>query len=117
MKTLEMITNELENRGYQLKPYHEDDKKEFYAIYRQVILAGNNYPQEFGTQDEFEACFFTQGSSVYICKSANELIGGFNIKPNFPGRASHIANAAYMLSKTARGKGLGALLVEASIVY
>ena len=44
-----------------------------------------------------------------------EVIGGFYLKANFSGRSSHIANAAYMIRNTYRGKGVGSLLIKASL--
>jgi len=115
MKTLQTINKQLTERGYVLAPYCKDDFEKLYEIYHEVITAGTNYPNEVGSREEFQEYFFVPGSWLYVCKSAEEVVGGFYLKPNFPGRAKHIANAAYMLANSSRGMGLGALLVEASL--
>jgi len=43
------------------------------------------------------------------------VMGAYYLKPNFPGRAAHIANAGYVVARSARGMGIGELLVEDSI--
>ncbi|QLH37660.1 MAG: GNAT family N-acetyltransferase [Parachlamydiaceae bacterium] len=62
------------------------------------------------------SAIFNGQTHVYVCRSyEDEVIGGFYIKPNYSGRSKHIANAAYMLKSTHRGKGIGSLLVKASL--
>ena len=46
---------------------------------------------------------------------AEKVIGGFYIKPNYTDRSKHIANAAYMIEEAYRGKGIGTLLIKASL--
>ena len=43
------------------------------------------------------------------------LVGASYIKPNFVGRAAHIANAGYFVSAPYRGTGVGRSLVEHSL--
>ena len=43
------------------------------------------------------------------------LAGAYYLKPNFPGRGAHIANAGYVVGRLHRGRGIGRLLVEDSI--
>src|SRR5690242_465889 len=37
-------------------------------------------------------------------------LGSFYTKPNYPGRSSHVCNAGFLVSKAARGKGVGKAL-------
>jgi GNAT superfamily N-acetyltransferase len=46
---------------------------------------------------------------------AGALVGAYYLRPNFPGRAAHIANAGYVVSREARGRGVGRALVTDSI--
>ena len=48
--------------------------------------------------------------------SEGGLIGAYYIKPNFVGRAAHIANAGYFVLGAYRGTGVGRSLVEHSLV-
>jgi GNAT superfamily N-acetyltransferase len=41
------------------------------------------------------------------------LIGCFYIKPNFPGRSSHICNTGFLVQPEWRGKGVGSLMEKA----
>lgn len=41
-----------------------------------------------------------------------ECLGGFYVKPNYPGRSSHICNGGFLVSDAARNKGVGRLMGE-----
>ena len=102
--------------GCTLRPYIQEDEESLYKIFQEVVDAGNQFPYESSSIQEFYRQFFSPKSQVYVVHSSEqEAIGGFYIKPNFSGRAEHIANAAYMLKSAERGRGIGTLLVKASL--
>lgn len=111
----QLINDQLKACGCVIERYREADKESLYQIFKEIIEAGSYFPHDKDTYEEFMHCFFALGSHVYVCRSEEGVIGGFYLKANFPGRASHIANAAYMIKKTSRGKGLGRLLGESSL--
>jgi hypothetical protein len=39
-------------------------------------------------------------------------LGSFNIKPNYPGRSSHVCNGAFLVTDAARNRGVGRLMGE-----
>ncbi|KAF3892796.1 putative SPT10-transcription regulatory protein [Trichophyton interdigitale] len=39
-------------------------------------------------------------------------LGSFNIKPNYPGRSSHICNGAFLVTDASRNRGVGRLMGE-----
>lgn len=43
---------------------------------------------------------------------ATECLGSFYIKPNYPGRSSHICNAGFLVTEAARNRGVGRLMGE-----
>lgn len=47
----------------------------------------------------------------------NLVMGTFYVKPNYPGRSSHICNAGFLVSPSHRGVGVGRLLGEAYLDY
>ena len=50
-----------------------------------------------------------------VARFGGSLIGASYIKPNFVGRAAHIANAGYFVLAPYRGTGVGRALVEHSL--
>lgn len=116
MESLLEIYKELKKLGCTLESYTQKDEVELYQIFREVVDSGAQFPYESNSIKEFYLQFFAPNGQVYVCHAlGGEVIGGFYLKPNNSGRSSHIANAAYMIRSTFRGKGIGSLLIKASL--
>ncbi|KAK2610256.1 hypothetical protein N8I77_003704 [Diaporthe amygdali] len=48
---------------------------------------------------------------------SKECLGSFYIKPNYPGRSSHVCNAGFLVTDAARNRGVGRLMGEAYLDY
>jgi len=79
-----------------------------------VIADGQTYPQE-GELDleQFKAYYCSHDVFVATKQLNGEVVGSFYVKPNYPGRSSHICNGGFLVRKDFRGKGLGRLLASA----
>ncbi|GAM85312.1 hypothetical protein ANO11243_033160 [Dothideomycetidae sp. 11243] len=95
------------------------------AIFNAEIAAGDTYPlidpvplERFGPY-----WFGNFGTAVLagdLCSRGLDgiadhewdglVLGSFYIKPNYPGRSSHVSNAGFLVAEGARGKGLGGLM-------
>jgi hypothetical protein len=78
-------------------------------LYRVIVDEGNFYPHDrFPDQDAFMDYWFRGKSTVaaYVPDRANAvgMVGAFYLKPNWPGRARHVANAG-------KRKGVGSLFL------
>ena len=101
-----------------LDRYTDKYEAELHEIVRYIINEeGNTYPQEDITDlEDFRAYFLSHDVFVVLDKQRDEVLGGFYIKPNFPGRCSHICNAGFVVKKTARGLGMGSFMMENYLV-
>jgi len=116
MQSIGELGSRLSQLGYTLEPMKKEDEKGLYEIFQQVVDAGNLFPYENSSMEEFQRQFFGPQSHVYVCRCPEKnVIGGFYIRPNYSGRSRHIANAAYMIRSTHRGQGIGTLLVKSSL--
>ncbi len=116
IENLEEIHKQLHHLGYRLETYKSDDEDELFAIFKEVVDTGCQFPYASSSREEFGIQFFGLTSQVYVCRSSQgSVIGGFYLKPNYSGRSRHIANAAYMIKSTHRGLGIGTLLIKASL--
>ena len=92
------------------------DHDELYARFAEVVAAGEGYPQAPGplAVEDFEQYWLAAKSLVAVARHQGALAGSYYLKPNFPGRAAHIANAGYFVVRGMRGKGVGEALVRHS---
>jgi L-amino acid N-acyltransferase YncA len=102
--------------GYSLTTFRKEDEKALYQIFQKAAGSENEFHFECNSLEEFHRDFLNPHWHLFVLRSSkNQVVGGFYIRPNLTGRASHIANAGYMIAHTHRGKGFGALLVKASL--
>lgn len=90
------------------------------------IENGDTYPMTgLMSTDQFATYWFQNFAAVMLwgtIESTHELLegshwnaeclGSYYIKPNYPGRSSHICNAGFLVTNAARNKGVGRLLGE-----
>jgi GNAT superfamily N-acetyltransferase len=99
----------------EIRPYAPDDRDEFFAAFEQIANDGEGFPLATPlTREAFDGYWFGHSSVVWVVEIDGVLGGGYYIKPNFVGRAAHIANAGYFLLPAHRGGGLGRRMVEES---
>lgn len=112
------------------------------AVFALEVERGLTYPQEGEIdQPDFESYFFAADVFVGIVgyhprgdrgeaeieldidaaragRPWDECVAGFYyIKPNYPGRSSHICNAGFVVSPNHRGTGYGSVLAKSYIYY
>jgi ribosomal protein S18 acetylase RimI-like enzyme len=94
-----------------------DDHDDLYVAFSRIVGAGEGFPQAAPlTRAQFDEYWIEHSSAVAVAKFGGYLIGAYYIKPNFVGRAAHIANAGYFVLAPYRGTGVGRSMVEHSLV-
>jgi GNAT superfamily N-acetyltransferase len=93
----------------------ERDVERLRRLYQIIVNEGISYPQDqFPDHDDFMDYWFRGKSTVvaYVPDRAHatHMVGAFYLKPNWPGRARHVANAGFIVAPDWRNKGLGRLL-------
>jgi GNAT superfamily N-acetyltransferase len=93
------------------------DAAELFEAFAAVVAAGEGYPQAPDdplTPGAFADYWLDHKSLVAVARHDGRLAGSYYVKPNFAGRAAHIANAGYFVVAGLRGRGIGRALVEHS---
>ncbi|OWF37166.1 L-azetidine-2-carboxylic acid acetyltransferase-like [Mizuhopecten yessoensis] len=102
-----------DGRKVILDYYKDEDEAQVHAIMTYIVNEeGDSYPQEdLADVEDFRAYYLSH--DVFVCRdvTSGEVIGSFYVKPNFPGRSSHICNAGFAVSKSSRGQGAGKFMV------
>jgi L-amino acid N-acyltransferase YncA len=95
----------------------KQDQNAVWQIIQNVISTGDTYVfNPDSSEEKMLKYWFSEDKHTYVAEEDGEILGTFYLKANQPDLGSHIVNAGYMVSKNARGKGLGRLMAEFSLV-
>ncbi|MES2788049.1 MAG: GNAT family N-acetyltransferase [Planctomycetota bacterium] len=99
----------------QIRPFLDSDLEPLTRIMNQIVERGDAfvYDQQFTTEQM--RTYINSYTAAFVAVLNERVVGGYVLKPNQPGRGSHVANATYMIAAEARGNGLGRLLGEHSL--
>lgn len=113
-----------------LGPARPEDRAALFDLFAGIVAQLDGFPQAPPlTEGDFEAAWGSGVSAVVVARlrsgaeAADEsgpagedtVVGAYSLKPNFPGRAGHIANAGYVVGAPWRRRGIGRALVEDSM--
>lgn len=103
-----------------LGPIRSGEVEELFNLFTEVVASGDGYPHSPPlTREAFEQTWVKPVTTVVVARftsgAAPRVAGAYYLKPNFLGKAAHIANAGYVVAAAARRSGIGRLLVEDSI--
>src|SRR5437868_12551766 len=92
----------------------EADRNAIWNIFREVVAAGDTYALDPNiSREDALAYWFAPGTHTHVTEHRATGIGGtYVLKPNQSGGGSHVANAGFMVSASARGQGLGRAMAE-----
>src|SRR2546430_4172201 len=98
------------------------DSEPLRQLFQTLMEEGASYPHDrLPGQDDFMAYWFTGTSTIVAYQQGSRrgaaLLGAFYLKPNWPGRARHVANAGFIVAPQWRNKGLGWLLGAVMLQY
>jgi GNAT superfamily N-acetyltransferase len=100
----------------EIGPIADGDHEELFPIFAGVVAAFEGYPHAPPlTRQSYDQTFVEPVTIVIVARVDGQVAGAYYLKPNFLGRAAHIANAGYVVGAGFRSKGLGRLLVTDSI--
>jgi RimJ/RimL family protein N-acetyltransferase len=96
----------------QVGPFEESEWNAGMTLMNHVIQEGRSWPfeSEFETLEAYRGYFLSHAAFVVRCLETKEVAGCFYIKPNFPGRCSHICNGGFITHPDYRRRGVAHLM-------
>jgi RimJ/RimL family protein N-acetyltransferase len=93
----------------------ERDVHPLQELYRIIVEEGRSYPHDRVPGHEEFLDYWYRGKTTVVAYgyddgAGSDLLGAFYLKPNWPGRARHVANAGFIVAPASRCRGLGWLL-------
>jgi L-amino acid N-acyltransferase YncA len=96
---------------------HKADEDAIWEIFRSVVAPGDTYAFDPATsREEGLAYWFSPGAHTYVAEKDGRIVGTYILKPNQPALGSHVANAGFMVSPSARGLGVGRSMGEHCLI-
>jgi L-amino acid N-acyltransferase YncA len=106
----------------ELGEMQANEKETVKDLLNLIVSEGKTYPQAQPLNEaEFAAYWMVR--DTFVVREWNDsednaenqtgkVLGAFYLKPNFPGRCSHICNAGFIVQPSARGLGIGRYMGE-----
>jgi len=91
-----------------------DDQAAIWRIMEPIIRAGETYPLASDMSKD-DALAYWNRAEVFVVEEGEEMLGTYQLRPNWFGGGSHVANIGYMTSPAAMGRGVGRMMVEHSL--
>ena len=122
----------------KIRPATDADRNAIWNIFHEVVADGDTYALDPNiSREDALAYWFAPGTCTYIAEIAEggvpvgdvvavpreptvsptnvpsrQILGTYTLRPNQSGGGSHVANAGFMVSASARGQGIGRAMAE-----
>lgn len=91
----------------------ESDRDAIWEIFREVIAIGETYPIDPTIpRAQAVAYWFKHDARVYVAEGNKDIVGSYALHQNQAAGGSHVANAGFIVAKSARGQGIGRAMGE-----
>src|SRR5687767_5901957 len=100
----------------EIRKATDSDRTAVWEIIKAVIAGGDTYVNApDSSEEEMLAYWFSSEKHVYVAEENGEVVGTYWLKANQPGLGDHVGNGAYIVSPSAKGKGIGKMMAHHSI--
>lgn len=88
-----------------------------WPIWHEIVVAADTYVFDPGTSsDRARAMWLAPApDEAWLAVDGEETLGSYHLAPNHEGPGAHVVNASYMVSGSARGRGVGRAMVVHSL--
>jgi ribosomal protein S18 acetylase RimI-like enzyme len=96
-----------------IRPAGDADRQAVWKIFREVVARGDTYVFDPNIpREDALGYWFRADTQTYAAELDGHIVGSYILKANQPGLGSHVANAGFMVSPFARGRGIGRSMAE-----
>jgi ribosomal protein S18 acetylase RimI-like enzyme len=100
-------------RLLQIRRARKEDCEAIWQIFHAVVAKGDTYAFDPNiSRRNGLAYWLGPKTRCYVALSARKIVGSYILKANQPGLGSHVANAGFIVSPPARGRGIGRAMAE-----
>ncbi|PYK71769.1 MAG: GNAT family N-acetyltransferase [Verrucomicrobia bacterium] len=100
-------------QSLQIRRARKEDRETIWQIFHAVVAKGDTYVFDPNiSRRKALAYWLGPKTRCYVALSDQGIVGSYILKANQPGLGSHVANAGFMVSPSARGRGIGRAMAE-----
>src|SRR6266700_8057490 len=104
---------ESQRRLLQIRRARKEDREAIWQIFHAVVAKGDTYVFDPNTSRRKALAYWLGPKTrCYVALSDQGIVGSYILKANQPGLGSHVAHAGFMVSPSARGRGIGRAMAE-----
>jgi len=93
----------------------KQDWAAIWPIFHEIVKANETYAYDPETTfEQAKTIWLDKPRKTYVVEERGQILGTYYIKTNQAGPGSHVCNCGYMVSSTARGRGLATAMCEHS---
>ena len=98
----------------EIRDVVDSDWAAVWGFMQQILAAGDTYCWPTDTSEEAARAWWMDkpGGRVLVAVDGRAVVGTAELHPNQPAAGSHVANAGFMVSTTAAGRGVGRALAN-----
>jgi ribosomal protein S18 acetylase RimI-like enzyme len=79
-----------------------------WAIFQEVVQKGDSFVYDAAISEEDALTVWMHPPVIpYVAVEGETVLGSYMLRPNQPGRGSHVANAGFMVAAEYGGRGIG----------
>ena len=99
--------------GPNVREATADDWPAIWEIFRVVVGAGDTYAFAPDTPEgEARRIWTAAPTTAFVADNEGGIVGTYMLRPSQPGLGSHVANAGFMVTPGASGRGIGRAMGE-----
>ena len=92
-----------------------EDFDRIWPMFKEIAAAGETYAYSRDiTKEQAVKLWMENPRRTYVFEETGQILGTHYIKTNQAGPGDHVCNCGYMVSSTARGRGLATAMCEHS---
>lgn len=96
-----------------IRSARETDREAIWKIFHEVVAKGDTYAIDPNiSREDALAYWFGKETRTFVAEHDRQIVGTYILRPNQSGNGAHVANAAFMVTSFAQGKGIGRAMGE-----
>ena len=100
----------------EIRPIREADWPQVHGLVVEVASAGETYAIDVPQSVE-ETRDFWEGQQLVVAVDGETVLGSAKMGPNRPAQGAHVGTASFVVTASARGRGIGRALGEYAVEW